>query len=57
MPKASVFRYRPRTVSELQQTLRHAFTSRELCVIEVPVDAGVNTVLVEKLNQYWGITS
>ena len=49
--------YRPRSVAELRQQLRHAIGSRELCVIEVPVDASVNTALVDKLAQHWGNVS
>lgn len=49
--------YRPRSVAELRQQLRHAIGSRELCVIEVPVDASVNTALVDKLAQHWGNAS
>jgi acetolactate synthase-1/2/3 large subunit len=49
--------YRPRSVAELRQQLRHAIGSRELCIIEVPVDASVNTALVDKLAQHWGNAS
>jgi acetolactate synthase-1/2/3 large subunit len=49
--------YHPRSVAELRQQLRHAIGSRELCVIEVPVDASVNTALVDKLAQHWGNAS
>lgn len=49
--------YRPRSVAELRQQLRQAIVSRELCVIEVPVDASVNSALVDKLNQHWGTAS
>lgn len=49
--------YRPRSVAELRQQLRRAIGSRELCVIEVPVDASVNTALVDKLAQHWGNAS
>ena len=49
--------YRPRGVAELRQQLRHAIGSHELCVIEVPVDASVNTALVDKLAQHWGNAS
>ena len=49
--------YRPRSVAELRQQLRHAILSRELCVIEVPVDASVNSALVDKLAQHWGNAS
>lgn len=49
--------YRPRSVAELRQQLQHAIGLRELCVIEVPVDASVNTALVDKLAQHWGNAS
>jgi acetolactate synthase I/II/III large subunit len=49
--------YRPQSVAELRQQLRQAIVSRELCVIEVPVDASVNSALVDKLNQHWGNAS
>jgi acetolactate synthase-1/2/3 large subunit len=49
--------YHPQSVAELRQQLRYALESRELCVIEVPVDASVNTALVDKLAQHWGNTA
>jgi acetolactate synthase-1/2/3 large subunit len=41
--------YQPRTLAELTQQLRAAITSKELCLVEVPVDPGVNFELVKKL--------
>lgn len=49
--------YRPRSVAELRQQLRHAIGSRELCVIDVPVDASVNSALVDKLAEHWRTAS
>lgn len=45
--------YRPENLGELKDQLETAITSKELSVIEIPVDAGVNNELVTKLNQYW----
>src|SRR5699024_3443052 len=45
--------YRPKTVSELKQQLEHTIGSRELAVIEIPVDPSVNSELTEKLDEYW----
>ena len=45
--------YRPQSLTELKEQLRTAITSRELCVVEVPVDPRVNNALIEKLNKYW----
>jgi acetolactate synthase-1/2/3 large subunit len=45
--------YRPESLKELKNTLETAITSRELSVVEVPVDPGVNVALAEKLEQYW----
>ena len=45
--------YRPQNLTELKKQLRTAITSRELCVVEVPVDPSVNNALIEKLNKYW----
>jgi acetolactate synthase-1/2/3 large subunit len=45
--------YRPESVAELRAQLRAAVSSRELCLVEVPVNAGVNVELVAKLKQYW----
>lgn len=41
--------YRPQTLIELKQQLREAVTSGKLCVVEIPVDQGVNVELVKKL--------
>ncbi len=46
--------YCPRTLSELKSQLREAVLSRELCIVEVPVDQRVNYELVEKLNPHQG---
>ncbi|MFQ5605046.1 MAG: acetolactate synthase large subunit [bacterium] len=45
--------YRPQNLSELKKNLQTAITSKELNLVEIPVDASVNNALVEKLNQYW----
>ena len=45
--------YRPHTLAELKSQLREAITSKELCLVEVPVDASVNNELVEKLKKHW----
>jgi len=45
--------YRPQNLTELKEQLREAITSRELCVVEVPIDPTVNQRLVEKLSGYW----
>lgn len=41
--------YSPRTLKELQQQLKEAITSRQLCVVDVPVDQRVNFELARKL--------
>ncbi len=41
--------YQPRTLAELKQQLREAVESRQLCVLEVPVDQRVNFELITKL--------
>ncbi len=46
--------HRPGDVAELKACLADAITGRKLCLIEVPVDAGVNNQLVEKLKNFWG---
>lgn len=43
--------YRPRTVKELKDQLTEAMTSKELCVVEVPVVTHVNQELVKKLKK------
>ncbi|MFQ5637266.1 MAG: acetolactate synthase large subunit [bacterium] len=45
--------YRPHNLDELKEQMRAAITSKELCVVEVPVDASVNNSLIEKLKHYW----
>ena len=41
--------YKPKTLSELKSQLAEAVRSRELCVVEIPIDAAVNMQLTEKL--------
>ncbi len=43
--------YQPRTLAELKQQLNEAVTSRQLCLVEIPVDQRVNYELVEKLER------
>ena len=45
--------HRPVSVEELRAALTEAMRSRELRLIEVPVDPTVNRELVEKLARYW----
>jgi acetolactate synthase-1/2/3 large subunit len=45
--------HRPSTVEELSATLFDAVRSRELRVIEIPVDPSVNRELDQKLQRYW----
>lgn len=45
--------YCPQNLAELKDQLQTAITSKELCVVEVPVDSKVNNSLVKKLNKYW----
>tara|TARA_R110002124_G_scaffold283427_1_gene459402 strand:- start:136 stop:1785 length:1650 start_codon:yes stop_codon:yes gene_type:complete len=45
--------YCPKTVSELKQQLEYTIGTRELSVIEIPVDPSVNSELTEKLDRYW----
>lgn len=45
--------YRPQTVSELKHQLAASLASKELNIIEIPVDARVNNDLVSKLKHYW----
>ena len=45
--------YAPATVSQLREQLGEAIKSKELSVVEVPVDASVNSALVEKLDRFW----
>jgi acetolactate synthase-1/2/3 large subunit len=41
--------YCPKNLRELRQQLKDAISSRELCVMEIPVDPSVNFKLIEKL--------
>lgn len=41
--------YRPKNVQELRRQLKRAVESRQLCVFDIPVDAGVNQALSKKL--------
>ncbi len=45
--------YRPSSVEELRRTLNEAIRSRELRLIEIPVDPSVNRGLVARLEHYW----
>lgn len=45
--------YRPQSVDELRAVLSAAIQSRDLRLIEIPVDASVNRSLIEKLARYW----
>lgn len=45
--------YRPSNLLELKGQLKKAITSKELCLVEVPIDASVNNKLVEKLKKFW----
>jgi acetolactate synthase I/II/III large subunit len=45
--------HRPASVAELSAALDEAIGSRELRLIEIPVDAGVNRELYQKLQRYW----
>lgn len=44
--------YRPETVEELTAVLRDVISSRQLSVVEIPVDSSVNCGLLEKLHRY-----
>ncbi len=46
--------YSPRTVSEVKQQLQVAITSKQLCVVDIPVDPRVNFELVQKLQTKHG---
>jgi acetolactate synthase-1/2/3 large subunit len=43
--------YRPTNLRELKKQLTQAVQSRELCLVEIPVDPGVNMKLAEKLKK------
>jgi acetolactate synthase-1/2/3 large subunit len=45
--------YRPNTLAELREQIYTAVSSTELSLIEVQVDPGVNTALIDRLEQYW----
>ncbi len=45
--------HKPTSVSELKSILEETIPSKKLTLIEIPVDAGVNEELVEKLESYW----
>jgi len=45
--------HRPDTVEGLSSTLFEAIGSRELRLVEIPVDASVNRELDQKLQRYW----
>jgi acetolactate synthase-1/2/3 large subunit len=45
--------HRPESLTELAGRLKDAISSRELNLVEVPIDPAVNTELVDKLNTYW----
>ncbi len=45
--------YRPEGTAELRQVLESTLGTGELAVVEIPVDAGVNNDLVEKLRSYF----
>ena len=45
--------YRPDSPAELEERLTAALEDRKLCLIEVPVDTGVNRELIEKLEAHW----
>jgi len=45
--------YRPTTCTELEATLKHTLSQRELAVVEIPVDPAVNLALAKKLEAYW----
>lgn len=45
--------YRPQTATDLKDQLNKAISSRELSLVEIPVETRVNDELVDKLNSYW----
>ena len=45
--------YRPKTLTELREQIHAAVNSTELSLIEVQVDPGVNSALVDRLATYW----
>ena len=46
--------YQPRTLGELRTQLRDAITGGQLCVVEIPIDPGVQADLISKLNAATG---
>ena len=44
---------RPESIGQLRDALHDAIASRELRLIEVPVDPSVNRALAEKPARYW----
>jgi acetolactate synthase-1/2/3 large subunit len=45
--------FRPKTVGELNQVLEDSIRSRELRLVEIPVNPAVNSELTDKLSSYW----
>ena len=45
--------HRPKSPAELGERIATALEQRKLCLIEVPVDTGVNQELIEKLEKHW----
>lgn len=45
--------FRPQTVGELDEVLEDSIRSRELRLVEIPVNPDVNSELTEKLSSYW----
>lgn len=45
--------FRSKNVSDLQKHLKTAINSKELYIIEVPIDTRVNDQLIKKLKNYW----
>ena len=46
--------YQPKTLEELRKDLPAALNSKELCVVEIPIDQHVNIELVQKLRAQTG---
>ncbi|SHF38022.1 acetolactate synthase-1/2/3 large subunit [Fodinibius roseus] len=45
--------YRPETVRELNDVLTESIQSRELRLVEIPINPAVNSELTDKLSDYW----
>jgi len=45
--------YRPESLTELRGQLESTIHSSEIAAVEIPIEAGVNYELIEKLNTYW----